>query len=80
MKLNILKNGVVKKDAKIAQKLIIGAIFLVVVSIVTIFVHKLVDTYIYNGKSVTHLQNEWKNSNYQKVYNVSSEILKTKPF
>ena len=80
MKLNILKNGVVKKDAKIAQKLIIGAIFLVVVSIVTIFVHKLVDTYIYNGKSVTHLQNEWKNGNYQKVSNVSSEILKTKPF
>lgn len=80
MNLSILKNGVVRQKGKYVQTFIVLGICLVVVSVAAIAIHKIADTYIFKGDSITHIKREWKAYNYGNVYDISANLLKKKPF
>ena len=80
MKFNILPGGTVKRKSHVLRNSIILFCCVLFLSAVTFFICRLIDIHVYKGNSITHLSKEWKNFNYQKVYDISGAILRDNAF
>lgn len=80
MKFNILPSGTVKRKSHVLRSSIILFCCVLFLSAVTFFICRLIDIHVYKGNSITHLAKEWKNFNYQKVYDISGAILRDNAF
>ncbi len=80
MKFNILPRGTARRKSNFVRNLIILCVVVCCLSAITIFFCHLIDIHVYKGNSLTHVSKEWNSYNYQNVYEISGEVLKTKPF
>ena len=81
MKLKSLQTReIFKRKSLFFKKLALFAIVAAVISVISFFLYRTVDSKLRNGNSIINLKSKWKVYDYQSVYDISSALLYDEPF
>ncbi|MDD5789615.1 MAG: tetratricopeptide repeat protein [Spirochaetia bacterium] len=80
MNFNILSGGTAKRKSHMLRNSLILLCCVLFISAATFFIHRFIETRVYQGNSLTHLAEEWKKFDYRSVYDISAAILKDTAF
>lgn len=74
------KNGTVHRDSKLIPRLIASTVAIVIITFIVLGIRFLINYINTSDTSETHLIKSWNEYNYEKVYQISSNILEKVSF